>query len=122
MSLKTTTIGAFPKPGYVTLPDWFDNPDKADPTAGWAEAMAAMGDDADGIVARGIKDAVAAQVDAGVDIPTDGEIRRENYIHYHCRHLSGIDFELSVAIYGRANRFSCATLKLHKPQQTGRLR
>jgi len=92
MSLKTTTIGAFPKPDYVTLPDWFDNPDKADPTAGWAEAMAAMGDDADDIVARGIRDAVAAQTDAGIDIPTDGEIRRENYIHYHCRHLSGIDF------------------------------
>ncbi|MGY9023366.1 MAG: hypothetical protein ACKVKA_11830, partial [Rhodobacterales bacterium] len=24
--------------------------------------------------------------------PTDGEVRRENYIHYHCRHLGGFDF------------------------------
>jgi len=31
-------------------------------------------------------------VAAGIDIPTDGEVRRENYIHYHCRHLNGIDF------------------------------
>ena len=28
-----------------------------------------------------------------MDIPTDGEIRRENYIHYHCRHLDGFDFD-----------------------------
>jgi 5-methyltetrahydropteroyltriglutamate--homocysteine methyltransferase len=31
-------------------------------------------------------------VNVGIDIPTDGEIRRENYIHYHCRHIDGIDF------------------------------
>ena len=35
---------------------------------------------------------VAEQVDLGIDIPTDGEIRRENFIHYQCRHLVGIDF------------------------------
>ena len=29
---------------------------------------------------------------AGVDIVTDGEVRRENYIHDHCRHLDGMDF------------------------------
>ena len=28
-----------------------------------------------------------------MDIPTDGEVRRENYIHYHCRHLKGFDFQ-----------------------------
>ncbi|MEK6217318.1 MAG: hypothetical protein N2B03_08895, partial [Boseongicola sp.] len=37
--------------------------------------------------------AVTDQVACGVDIPTDGEQRRENYIHYHCRHLTGFDFE-----------------------------
>ena len=26
-------------------------------------------------------------------IPTDGEVRRENYFHYHCRHFNGIDFD-----------------------------
>jgi 5-methyltetrahydropteroyltriglutamate--homocysteine methyltransferase len=35
---------------------------------------------------------VQDQVECGVDIPTDGEQRRENYIHYHCRHIEGIDF------------------------------
>ena len=50
-----------------------------------------MGDDADDILTRGTVEAVHDQVEAGIDIPTDGEIRRENYIHYHCRHLQGFD-------------------------------
>ena len=36
---------------------------------------------------------MTAQVDAGIDVPTDGEMRREHYIFYHLRHLSGVDFE-----------------------------
>ena len=39
-------------------------------------------------------DAARDQVSCGVDIPSDGEMRRENYIHYHCRHFDGIDFDL----------------------------
>ena len=96
MPLLTTTIGAYPKPDYVTLPDWFtnsDGPDTADPTSGWAQALAAMGDEAEQILTRGTHEAVLDQTEAGIDIPTEGEIRRENYIHYHCRHLEGIDFD-----------------------------
>ena len=96
MSLMTTTIGAYPKPEYVRLPDWFrhpQGPDAADPTSGWAGAMEALGDDAESIIARGVGEAIADQVGAGIDIPTDGEIARENYIHYHCRHLHGVSFD-----------------------------
>ena len=39
------------------------------------------------------KEVVQEQVRLGIDIPTDGEIRREHYIFYHCRHVSGISFE-----------------------------
>ena len=95
MGLLTTCIGAYPKPDYVTLPDWFNipaGPDTADPTKQWAAAMAALGPDAEDIITQGVGDAVRDQVDAGVDIPTDGEIPRENYIHYHCRHIEGFDF------------------------------
>jgi len=91
--IKTTTIGAWPKPAYVTVPDWFTNPDTPDPTAGWAEAVAALGDDASAVFQRGVAEAIDDQVLAGIDVPTDGEIRRENYIHYHCRHLDGFDFD-----------------------------
>ena len=93
MGLLTTTIGAYPKPEYVKLPDWFGNLDTSTPTSGWAEALNAMGEDVNEILKRGTHEAVNDQVDAGIDIPTDGEIARENYIHYHCRHLEGMDFE-----------------------------
>ena len=57
---------------------------------GWADAMEALGDDAEtDHFARGVREAIDDQVRAGIDIPTDGEIARENYIHYHCRHLDG---------------------------------
>ena len=92
MGLTTTCIGAYPKPDYVTLPDWFQNLDTQDPTSGWAEALETMGDEASVILEKGTREAVMDQVDAGIDIPTDGEIARENYIHYHCRHLENIDF------------------------------
>ena len=78
MGVRTTCIGAWPKPGYVKLPDWFNvpaGPDTADPTAGWQAAMDALGDEGREIIARGVAEAVHDQIEAGIDIPTDGENR-----------------------------------------------
>ena len=58
MSLTTTCIGAYPKPDYIEIPDWFNipvGPDTAAPTEGWAEAVEALGDQAEEIFARGIQ-------------------------------------------------------------------
>jgi 5-methyltetrahydropteroyltriglutamate--homocysteine methyltransferase len=96
MSIATTCIGAYPKPDFVALPDWFNlpaGPDTSDPTRHWEAAMAALGSDAEAVLTRGVKQAVEDQLQVGIDIPTDGEIPRENYIHYHCRHLNGFDFD-----------------------------
>ena len=41
---------------------------------------------------RGTVVVVREQVANGVDIPTDGEIRREHDIHYQCRNFTGFDF------------------------------
>ena len=106
MGLLTTCIGAYPKPDYVNLPDWFEDLDTPDPTSGWAEAMDAMGEEAIEILIRGTREAVLDQVNAGIDIPTDGEIARENYIHYHCRHLENIDF------VGLTEQFDASVLKV----------
>ncbi len=94
MALRTTTIGSYPKPAYVAIPDMFQDRVETmkNPTRGYAEAVRALGEEAEAVFARGTREAVLDQVGAGVDIPTDGEIRRENYIHYHCRHIAGIDF------------------------------
>ncbi len=98
--MLTTCIGAYPKPSFLKLPDWFnlpDGPDSADPTKSWETALKAMGDSADKVIAQASQQVMSDQVEAGIDIPTDGEVKRENYIHYHCRHLNGIDFSfLSV--------------------------
>lgn len=95
MALLTTCIGAYPKPSYVAIPDWFTNPQGPDcdnPTELWATAMAELGEQAEAVFSRGTRQVIQDQIDCGIDIPTDGEIRRENYIHYHCRHLQGISF------------------------------
>ena len=94
--MLTTTIGAYPKPDEVPVKDWFQKEggtDTAEPTAGYAETVRRYGAQLEAILDRATVDVVREQVKLGIDIPTDGEVRRENYIHYHCRHLAGIDFE-----------------------------
>ena len=94
--MLTTTIGAYPKPAEVPIRDWFQmegGPDTSEPTAGYAEMVRRYGARLEAILDRATIEVVREQVELGIDIPTDGEIRRENYIHYHCRHLRGIDFE-----------------------------
>jgi 5-methyltetrahydropteroyltriglutamate--homocysteine methyltransferase len=93
--MLTTTIGAYPKPDYVPIRDWFGmdgGTDTAEPTAGYGETLAAHAGTIEASLDRATREVVAEQVDLGIDIPTDGEIRRENFIHYQCRHLVGIDF------------------------------
>lgn len=87
--MQTTTIGAFPKPDSIPLTDWFSKPD-GDYTSTYLDEMARTDDLA---LDAAVRDVVRAQVDAGIDIPTDGEVRRENYIHYQCRQFGGIDFD-----------------------------
>jgi len=94
--IQTTTIGAFPKPGYVPVQDWFtveDGMSTANATRQYGEALAEAGEEAERLFVRAAGDVITDQIDAGIDIPTDGEVRRENYIHYHCRHLDGFDFQ-----------------------------
>ena len=88
MGLSTTTIGSFPKLDYVEVRDWFQTGYKVDYDARYFKDRSI-----ETSLTLATRDAVLAQVNAGIDIPTEGEQRRENYIYYHCRHLTGIDFE-----------------------------
>ncbi len=94
MPLRTTTIGAYPKPDYVPTPDWFrvGGPGTASPTQAYEAYLQNLPPDIDEILDRATREVVREQVQAGIDIPTDGEIRRENYIHYQCRNFDGFDF------------------------------
>ncbi len=94
-AILTACIGAYPKPDYLALPDWFshpEGPDNSDPTKLWQQAFEALGSNAGEILNKAVKDVINQQLSAGIDIPSDGEVPRENYIHYHCRHIDGIDF------------------------------
>lgn len=95
MPLLTTTIGAYPKPESVAVPDWFDPGamDTSVATRHYRAAVERLGAEAEAVFTEGTRQAIEDQVSAGIDIPTDGEVRRENYVHYHCRHLEGFDFE-----------------------------
>lgn len=116
--LLTTTIGAYPKPDYTPIRDWF--PDPADAGAGkegegllkrwkrgnYEQGLAQAGEEAEEKFVAAIEEVVRDQVDAGIDIPTDGEVRRENYIFYQCRHLNGIDFEHLTEMVARQGAFT----------------
>lgn len=99
--LQTTVIGSYPKPSYLKIPDWFTN------SKDWKERDAKnydfktwenfMNKEDQGKfqydILRATNEVISAQDLAGIDVMTDGEIRRENYIHYHLRNVEGMDFE-----------------------------
>ena len=97
--IPTTTIGSFPKPKYLPVRDWFDSArdeggmNSPKTTKQYTEARKRLDEEAESLFERAAKEIIDIQLEAGVTIPTDGEVRRENYIHYHCRHLTGFDFE-----------------------------
>jgi 5-methyltetrahydropteroyltriglutamate--homocysteine methyltransferase len=93
--LAVTTIGAYPKPSDLPVTDWFGGESTMGPDATLAMNILVGRFDQPDVGAKldaATRDAVADQIACGVDVPTDGEMRRENYLHYHCRHLDGIDF------------------------------
>ena len=93
MPIQTTCIGAYPKPDYINTGNWSE----AKQQCGDARSFTYTNDDAakvsKDLLDQATHEAVKDQIECGIDIPTDGEQRRENYIHYHCRHINGLDFE-----------------------------
>ena len=94
MAIQTTCIGAYPKPDYLQDNNWRET-EETQPgnIRGFNYVDSQANDVPKALLDRATAEAIADQVHCGVDIPTDGEQRRENYIHYHCRHLEGIDFQ-----------------------------
>ena len=87
MPLLTTCIGAYPKPPYVPRMAWMDEGVQA----GEVEGGTLTPEERRAAFDRATREVVAEQAAIGIDIPTDGEMRRANYIHYHCSHLEGFE-------------------------------
>ena len=108
--MLTTVIGAYPKPDYLKITDWFNakgGTDTATPTKFYENEIKKLGADAESIFEKAAKEVIRDQLDCGIDIITDGEIKRENYIHYHCRHLNGVDFNTLTEKVARTGNYKC---------------
>jgi len=94
MPIPTTTIGAYPKPTYAPVPNWFDLREQrsAAPTELYDRILGPTAADHESLLDEATREIVREQADLGIDIPTDGEIRREHYVYYHLRHVAGVDF------------------------------
>ncbi len=108
--MLTTVIGAFPKPEYLKITDWFNaqgGTDTANPTKYYNQEVHQMGDKAEKLFVQAAGEVIKDQIDCGIDIVTDGEVRRENYIHYHCRHIAGVDFDTLTEKIARTGNYKC---------------
>ena len=87
MPLLTTCIGSYPKPPYVPRMEWMHEGIEV----GEVEGGKLAPEERQAAFDRATREVVAEQAAIGIDIPTDGEMRRANYIHYHCSHLDGFE-------------------------------
>nr|UKS50404.1 B12-independent methionine synthase 2 isoform 2 [Karenia mikimotoi] len=115
VSLRTTVIGSFPKPPYLQIPDFFAKGAQKPGLLGtntdaYTQMMAGLDKDGldklEGYIMKATKEVIQEQVDCGVEEVTDGEVRRENYIHYFCRFVEGIDFQNKTEIQARNGAFT----------------
>ncbi|XP_068708697.1 5-methyltetrahydropteroyltriglutamate--homocysteine methyltransferase-like isoform X4 [Montipora foliosa] len=93
MPLSTTVIGSFPKPSFLNIPDWFDptcTRDFSEKYTHFIETSVAR--KTEELIKKAVKETAQLQADAGLDVISDGEFRRENHMYYFCRKLTGFDF------------------------------
>eukprot|EP01062_Namystynia_karyoxenos_P060631 TRINITY_DN5229_c0_g1_i1.p1 TRINITY_DN5229_c0_g1~~TRINITY_DN5229_c0_g1_i1.p1 ORF type:complete len:851 (+),score=298.57 TRINITY_DN5229_c0_g1_i1:78-2555(+) len=89
--LPTTVIGSWPKPSWL----FGANPVSAKHSRGAAATLwAAEGDKLRALQEKATEEAVAAMVNTGLTVVSDGEMRRENYVFYHLQHIEGVDFNV----------------------------
>ena len=78
--MLTTVIGAFPKPSFLKITDWFNasgGTDTANPTKFYQEEINQMGSEADQIFIKAAKQVIIDQEECGIDILTDGEVEEK---------------------------------------------
>ena len=65
--------------------------------------------------------AIKEQEDTGIDIVSDGEQRRTNYILYHCHHLDGFDFENKEELVCRGGKVKTTVPVIREPVKATKL-
>lgn len=99
--LKTTVIGSMAKPDYLKIPCWVgsDGILTSDYFDRYRDAKKQYTcQQLDEQLMRATKEAIDCQRSLGIDIGTDGEMARVNYIFHFCRRLNGFNFENDVEV------------------------
>lgn len=117
MAIHTTTIGSYPKPDYLRIPNFV--PKHRDPTRRYSEYLRSRTAEDLALLDRAAAETVRHQVEAGIDIPTDGETSRSHYVHYHLRHLAGFDFQNLAEKTGRGGAWTAKFPTVTGPVGTG---
>ncbi|XP_064644481.1 5-methyltetrahydropteroyltriglutamate--homocysteine methyltransferase-like [Lineus longissimus] len=94
MPLQTTVIGSYPKPEYLSfLPDWFNRESSENfSMEEYNKALLDHQQDLELLTEKATREVIDEQSEIGIDVITDGEIVRENYVYHMCRQIKGIDF------------------------------
>ncbi|XP_068708695.1 5-methyltetrahydropteroyltriglutamate--homocysteine methyltransferase-like isoform X3 [Montipora foliosa] len=93
MPLPTSVVGRFPKPDYLDIPDWFQTSYSGSFTKQYNRYLETSSESHKEInIRKASKEIIDIQTEAGLDVITDGEVRRESYILHFCRALNGLDF------------------------------
>jgi 5-methyltetrahydropteroyltriglutamate--homocysteine methyltransferase len=113
----TTIVGSYPQPDWLIDKEELNKrvPPRVRATELWRipkEYLQEALDDATLV-------AIRAQEELGIDIVTDGEIRRESYSNRFATALEGIDQENAVAVVGRSGRPNYVPLIVGKIRRTG---
>lgn len=127
MSLKTTVIGSYPKPGYFDAPFWVQEGQRVrsyviDEYKDIIDNEGKREDGGNGLrekVHRATKEVIQKQLDLGIDVITNGEIGRENYIYTFCRKIQGFDFDNKVWIDIRNGASRMEGVEAKRPVRPG---
>jgi 5-methyltetrahydropteroyltriglutamate--homocysteine methyltransferase len=105
--MLTTTIGAYPRPDYVPFKNRSGaepGTDAPEPAGGYAEAVATYGEERlKALLDRATAEVVREQDELGIDVPVEGEVRRDDSVLYLCRHLRGIDLDRRTGTAGEGD-------------------
>jgi 5-methyltetrahydropteroyltriglutamate--homocysteine methyltransferase len=96
MPLTSTVIGSFRKPDYLgkLILDWFTNQETHEYILQYNEVSKKNNpEEMEKVFLKASSAVLKLQEEIGIDVVTDGEMRRENYVYYFCRKLNGFNFE-----------------------------
>ena len=92
--ISTTVIGSMPKPDYLNVPCWISHGKIVEGfVEDYNKTMETQNKEStENQLTQATQEIVALQDKVGLDVLTDGEFRRDQYVYGFCRKLNGFDF------------------------------